>query len=142
MRPRRPFLVAHEPNYRGSAGYVQELHRLTIRTLGSGDYDDIISGADYLIARGWVDKDRVGAMGRSFGGFISAWITTNSDRFKAVSVGAAPTDWTLFDAFTDIQELSRRYLAARPSSDPEIYRKSSPITNVKSAKTPTMIERV
>jgi dipeptidyl aminopeptidase/acylaminoacyl peptidase len=129
-----------EPNYRGSNGYGIGFHRLTVRTQGFGDYEDIISGVDSLIAKGWVDKDRVGAMGWSFGGFISAWLTTHSDRFKAISAGAAPTDWVMFDAFTDIQEISRHYFATAPWSDPDIYRNSSPITNVKQAKTPTMIE--
>jgi dipeptidyl aminopeptidase/acylaminoacyl peptidase len=129
-----------EPNYRGSAGYGQKFHQLLVRNMGAGDYDDVISGVDFLIAKGWVDKDRVGAMGWSFGGFVSAWIATNSDRFKAVSVGAGATDWVMFDAFTELQEATRQYLAASPSGDPEIYRKNSPITNVKQAKTPTMIE--
>jgi len=129
-----------EPNYRGSAGYGQKFHQLIVRNMGAGDYDDVISGVDFLIAKGWVDKDRVGAMGWSFGGFVSAWIATHSDRFKAVSVGAGPTDWVVFDAFTELQEMTRHYLAASPWSDPEIYRKNSPITNVRQAKTPTMIE--
>jgi len=129
-----------EPNYRGSNGYGAKFHRLTVRTMGIGDYRDVISGVDYLIARGWVDKDRVGAMGWSFGGFISAWIATNSDRFKAVSVGAGPTEWVLYDAFTDLQEITRQYFDATPWNDPEIYRTSSPITYIGKAKTPTMIE--
>jgi dipeptidyl aminopeptidase/acylaminoacyl peptidase len=129
-----------EPNYRGSAGYGAGFHRLTFRTVGAGDYDDIISGVDNLIAKGWVDKARVGVMGWSFGGYISAWIATNSDRFKAVSVGAAATDWILFDATTDMQETTRQYLGATPSSDLEIYRKSSPITYAKQGKTPTLIQ--
>ena len=129
-----------KPNYRGSAGYGAGFHRLTVRTVGPGDYDDIISGVDYLIAKGSVDKDRVGVMGWSFGGFISAWIATNSDRFKAVSVGAGATDWILSDAATDMQETTRQYLGASPSTDLEIYRKSSPITYAKQAKTPTMIQ--
>lgn len=129
-----------EPNYRGSAGYGLRFHRLAVRTLGAGDYDDVISGVDYLVARGWVDKERVGVMGWSFGGFISAWIATNSDRFKAVSVGAGATDWILLDATTDMQETTRQYLGAAPWSDFEIYRSSSPITYAKQAKTPTMIQ--
>jgi len=58
------------------------------RNLGVGDYADVISGVDSLIAQGFIDKDRVGAMGWSEGGYISAFITASSDRFKAVSVGA------------------------------------------------------
>src|SRR5213079_3674847 len=77
-----------QPNYRGSAGYGEKFRSLNVRNLGVRDYDDVISGVDALIAKGWVDKDRVGSMGWSQGGYISAFITASSDRFKAVSVGA------------------------------------------------------
>jgi dipeptidyl aminopeptidase/acylaminoacyl peptidase len=132
--------VILEPNYRGSNGYGAKFHRLPVRTLGAGNYEDIISGVDALIQKGWVDTNRVGAMGWSFGGFISAWIATNSDRFKAISIGAGPTDWRVFDAFTELPEITRQYLDAAPGNDPEIYRKSSPITYIAEARTPTMIQ--
>ena len=77
------------PNYRGSAGYGEAFRSLNVRNLGLGDYQDVISGVDSLVAKGMVDKNRVGAMGWSQGGYISAFITTYSDRFKAVSVGWA-----------------------------------------------------
>ena len=64
------------PNYRGSAGYGATFRALNVRNLGVGDYADVISGVDYLIAQGFVDKDRVGSMGWSEGGYISAFITT------------------------------------------------------------------
>ena len=64
------------PNYRGSAGYGAAFRALNVRNLGVGDYADVISGVDYLIAQGFVDKDRVGSMGWSEGGYISAFITT------------------------------------------------------------------
>src|SRR5262249_36873884 len=81
------------PNYRGSAGYGEKFRSLNVRNRGVGDYWDVISGVDYLIGKGIVDRDRVGSMGWSEGGYISAYITTFSDRFKAVSVGAGVTDW-------------------------------------------------
>ena len=65
-----------KPNYRGSAGYGGKFRALNVRNLGVGDYADVISGVDSLIAKGFVDKDRVGAMGWSEGGYISAFITT------------------------------------------------------------------
>ncbi len=71
------------PNYRGSAGYGEKFRALNVRNLGVGDYADVISGVDALIAKGWVDKDRVGSMGWSQGGYISAFITASSDRFRA-----------------------------------------------------------
>ncbi len=130
-----------EPNYRGSAGYGQAFRSLNVRNLGIGDAWDVVSGVDHLIAEGLVDKDRVGAMGWSEGGYISAFLTTHdSDRFQAISVGAGISDWTTYYVNTDIHPFTRQYLKATPWDDPEIYAKTSPITYIKQAKTPTLIQ--
>ena len=128
------------PNYRGSAGYGAKFRALNVRNLGVGDYADVISGVDSLIAQGFVDKDRVGSMGWSEGGYISAFITTSSDRFKAVSVGAGISDWATYYYNTDITPFTPQYLHATPSDDPAIYAKTSPITYIAKAKTPTLIQ--
>jgi dipeptidyl aminopeptidase/acylaminoacyl peptidase len=130
-----------KPNYRGSAGYGAKFRALNVRNLGIGDYEDVISGVDSLIAKGMVDKDRVASMGWSEGGYISAFITCYSDRFKAVSVGAGISDWVTYYVNTDIHPFTRQYLKATPWEDPEIYRKTSPITYVNRAKTPTLIQQ-
>ncbi|MEW6129346.1 MAG: S9 family peptidase [Acidobacteriota bacterium] len=132
--------VILRPNYRGSAGYGEKFRSLNVRNLGVGDYWDVISGVDFLIAQGLVDRDRVGSMGWSQGGYISAFITTSSDRFKAVSVGAGISNWMTYYVNTDIHPFTRQYLKATPWDDPEIYRKTSPISYVKSAQTPTLIQ--
>jgi len=80
------------PNYRGSAGYGEKFRALNVRNLGVGDYADVISGVDALISAGYVDPARVGVMGWSQGGYISAFISASSDRFKAISVGAGISD--------------------------------------------------
>jgi dipeptidyl aminopeptidase/acylaminoacyl peptidase len=129
-----------KPNYRGSAGYGEKFRSLNVRNLGVGDYADVISGVDSLIAQGFVDKDRVGSMGWSEGGYISAFITTSSDRFKAVSVGAGISDWATYYYNTDITPFAPQYLHATPSDDPAIYAKTSPITYIAKAKTPTLIQ--
>jgi dipeptidyl aminopeptidase/acylaminoacyl peptidase len=128
------------PNYRGSAGYGEKFRSLNVRNLGVGDYADVISGVDALIARGIVDKSRVGAMGWSQGGYISAFITASSDRFKAVSVGAGISDWMTYYANTDITPFTPQYLHATPWDDAEIYKKTSPISYIAKAKTPTLIQ--
>jgi dipeptidyl aminopeptidase/acylaminoacyl peptidase len=128
------------PNYRGSAGYGEKFRALNVRNLGVGDYADVISGVDALIAKGWVDKDRVGSMGWSQGGYISAFITASSDRFKAVSVGAGISDWMTYYANTDITPFTPQYLHATPWDDPEIYKKTSPISYIAKARTPTLIQ--
>lgn len=128
------------PNYRGSAGYGAKFRALNVRNLGVGDYADVISGVDALIAQGFVDKDRVGSMGWSEGGYISAFITTSSDRFKAVSVGAGISDWMTYYTNTDITPFTPQYLRATPWSDPEIYKLTSPISYIAKARTPTLIQ--
>ena len=130
-----------EPNYRGSAGYGAEFRALNVRNLGVGDAWDVITGVDALIEQGLVDGDRVGAMGWSQGGYISAFLTTHdSDRFKAVSVGAGISNWMTYYVNTDIHPFTRQYLRADPWNDPEIYAKTSPMTYITNANTPTLIQ--
>ena len=128
------------PNYRGSAGYGKAFRALNVRNLGVGDYEDVISGVDFLIGKGMVEKEKVGAMGWSQGGYISAFITTFSDRFKATSVGAGISNWATYYQNTDITPFTRQYLKGTPWNDPEIYKKTSPISYIKTAKTPTLIQ--
>ena len=127
-------------NYRGSAGYGEKFRQLNVRNLGVGDAWDVISGVDHLIAKGWVDPQKVGSMGWSQGGYISAFLTTSSDRFKAISVGAGISNWATYYYNTDITPFTIQYLGEDPADDPEIYAKTSPMTYIKQAKTPTLIQ--
>lgn len=127
-------------NYRGSAGYGEKFRRLNERNLGIGDAWDVLSGVDHLVAQGHVDKDRVGIMGWSQGGFISAFLGTSTNRFVAVSMGAGISDWATYYYNTDIPQFTISYLGADPVTDPEIYRKTSPAGYLKQARTPTLIQ--
>jgi dipeptidyl aminopeptidase/acylaminoacyl peptidase len=129
-----------EPNYRGSAGYGAKFRALNVRNLGVGDMWDVMSGIDSLIAKGMVDPNKLAAMGWSQGGYISAFLTTHTDRFKAISVGAGISDWTTYYVSTDITPFTPQYLGATPWDDPQIYAKTSPITTIRQAKTPTLIQ--
>jgi dipeptidyl aminopeptidase/acylaminoacyl peptidase len=129
-----------EPNYRGSAGYGAKFRALNVRNLGVGDMWDVMSGVDFLIAKGMVDPNRLAAMGWSQGGYISAFLTTHTDRFKAISVGAGISDWMTYYVSTDITPFTPQYLGATPWDDPQIYAKTSPITTIRQAKTPTLIQ--
>ena len=129
-----------EPNYRGSAGYGAKFRALNVRNLGVGDMWDVMSGVDSLIAKGMVDPNKLAAMGWSQGGYISAFLTTHTDRFKAISVGAGISDWTTYYVSTDITPFTPQYLGATPWDDPQIYAKTSPITTIRQAKTPTLIQ--
>ncbi|MCL7936655.1 MAG: S9 family peptidase [marine benthic group bacterium] len=128
------------PNYRGSAGYGEAFRSLNVRNLGVGDAWDVMSGVDHLVAQGIVDTTRMGAMGWSQGGYISAFLTTTTDRFSAISVGAGISDWMTYYVNTDIHPFTRQYLKATPWDDPEVYAKTSPMTYILDAKTPTLIQ--
>ena len=133
--------VVLEPNYRGSAGYGGAFRALNVRNLGVGDMWDVMSGVDLLIAQGIADPAKLGAMGWSQGGYISSFLATHTDRFKAISEGAGISDWMTYYVNTDITPFTRQYLQATPWDDPEIYAKTSPITTIKQARTPTLIQQ-
>jgi dipeptidyl aminopeptidase/acylaminoacyl peptidase len=128
------------PNYRGSIGYGERLRSALVRNLGTQQYWDIITGVDHLISQGIVDATRVGAMGYSHGGYLAAFLTTYSDRFKAISIGAGVSDWKVYYTNSDAPNWALQYLKATPWDDPEIYRSTAPITYIKQAKTPTLIQ--
>lgn len=128
------------PNYRGSAGYGEAFRSLNVENLGVGDAWDVISGVEYLDSKGLIDKSKMGCMGWSQGGYISAFLTTTTNIFKAISVGAGISDWSTYYVNTDIHPFTRQYLKATPWSNPEIYKKTSPISYINQAKTPTLIQ--
>jgi dipeptidyl aminopeptidase/acylaminoacyl peptidase len=127
-------------NYRGSAGYGEKFRQLNLRNLGVGDAWDVLSGVDYLVKKGWVDPAKIACMGWSQGGYISAFLTASSDKFAAISVGAGISDWSTYYYNTDITPFTIQYLGKDPVDDPEIYRKTSPISYIKNARTPTLIQ--
>jgi dipeptidyl aminopeptidase/acylaminoacyl peptidase len=128
------------PNYRGSAGYGEAFRALNLRNLGVGDAWDVLSGVDDLVAQGYIDPKRMGAMGWSQGGYISAFLTTTTDRFSGISVGAGISNWMTYYVNTDIHPFTRHYLQGTPWSDPEVYAKTSPMTYINDAVTPTLIQ--
>ena len=128
------------PNYRGSAGYGEEFRKLNVENLGVGDAWDVMSGIEYLDKEGLIDTTRMGAMGWSQGGYISAFLATNTNAFKAISVGAGISNWMTYYVNTDIHPFTRQYLKATPWDNEEIYRKTSPMTNINNASTPTLIQ--
>jgi dipeptidyl aminopeptidase/acylaminoacyl peptidase len=127
-------------NYRGSTGYGEKFRQLNRRNLGVGDAWDVLAGVDHLIAKGWVDPAKVGCMGWSQGGYISAFLTASSDRFAAFSVGAGISNWATYYYNTDITPFTIQYLDQDPVEDPDIYRKTSPMSYIRQARTPTLIQ--
>jgi dipeptidyl aminopeptidase/acylaminoacyl peptidase len=127
-------------NYRGSAGYGAKFRSLNVRNLGVGDMWDVLSGIKYLDSKGMIDTSKMGSMGWSQGGYISAFLTTNTNIFKAISVGAGISNWVTYYVSTDITPFTPQYLQATPWSDMDIYLKTSPMTNINKASTPTLIQ--
>ncbi len=128
------------PNYRGSAGYGAKFRALNVRNLGVGDAWDVISGVEYLNKQGVIDTDKMASMGWSQGGYISAFLTTNTDMFSAISVGAGISNWMTYYVNTDIHPFTRQYLKSTPWTDEAIYKKTSPMTTINNASTPTLIQ--
>jgi dipeptidyl aminopeptidase/acylaminoacyl peptidase len=127
-------------NYRGSAGYGEKFRQLNVGNLGVGDAWDVLSGVEHLIQLGWVDPTKIGCMGWSQGGYISAFLTASSDRFAAISVGAGISNWATYYYNTDITPFTIQYLGKDPIADPAIYQKTSPMSYIQKAKTPTLIQ--
>lgn len=129
-----------KPNYRGSIGRGQAFLELNVDNLGVGDLWDVESAIDHLDKRGFVDTEKVGCMGWSQGGYISAFVGLQSTRFQAVCVGAGISDWYTYHISNDMPYFTDHYLSANPWEDPEIYKKTAPMSNIQNANTPMLIQ--
>ena len=128
------------PNPRGSGGYGEKFRRANFRDWGGMDYKDIMTGIDYLIEKGIADPDKLGIMGWSYGGYMTSWVITQTDRFKSASVGAGVTNLFSMYGQTDIPEFMECYFGALPWEDSEVYENHSAMYFVNKAKTPTLIQ--
>lgn len=131
------------PNVRGSDGYTDDLR------LGNtfekndcvckGDYLDIINGVDMLIAEGYADKDRMGLKGWSYGAILGGWTITQTDRFKAASLGAGVYDWTSEYGPGFNYDIRLWHIGGTPWDNPDGYRLQSALSYVKNVTTPTLL---
>ncbi len=127
------------PNPRGGFGYGRDFRHA--RDRGYKDFEDIMRGIDALIERGTADPERLGIMGWSYGGFMSAWAITQTDRFKASSVGAGQTNSiSYFGTSANSAESIVAFYGTTPWENRERYMKHSPIEFVSRAKTPTLLQ--
>jgi dipeptidyl aminopeptidase/acylaminoacyl peptidase len=104
------------PNPRGSSGRGQEFAAAVVGDMGGADTDDYLSGIDAMIERGIADPARIGTMGVSYGGFMSAWLVTQDQRFKAAVAGSPVTEWYSFTFTTNIPRWGLWFL---DNADPE-----------------------
>jgi len=129
-----------QPNFRGSTGKGLAFSQANKNSWGKGDYDDCMAGVDAIIAKGIADPDRMGAFGWSYGGYMTFWILTQTDRFKAVSPGAGLTNIYSMYSQTDIHRyLNWFYTDKAPWEAQDLYWDRSPMKYVNNVKTPTMI---
>ena len=128
-------------NYRGSAGYGEKFRQLNVRNLGVGDAWDVLSGVDHLV------EARVGGSEarRLHGlepGRLHLGVPDDLVRPRSPPSRSAPgiSNWATYYYNTDITPFTIQYLGDDPADDPEIYAKTSPMTYIKQAKTPTLIQ--
>ena len=128
------------PNFRGSSNYGGKFRLANIESQGLGDFDDVMTGIDALIQQGIADPERLGVMGWSYGGFLSAWILGHSDRFKAISIGAPGADWMSWYSRSDgPREVMWTYFGGKPWDHWESYNRHSPRYSLRHAKTPSLL---
>jgi len=128
------------PNFRGSSNYGGKFRLANIESQGFGDFDDVMTGIDLLVQQGIADPERLGVMGWSYGGFLTAWILGHSDRFKAISVGAPGVDWISWYGMSDgPREVMWTYFGGKPWDHLESYNRHSPRYSLQHAKTPSLL---
>jgi len=127
------------PNPRGSYGEGEAFTRANVKDFGYGDLRDVLAGVDAVVAKAPVDNDRVGVTGWSYGGFMTMWTVTQTQRFRAAVAGAGIADWLSYYGENSIDEWMIPYFGKSVYDDPAVYAKSSPITYIKNVKTPTLV---
>ncbi len=131
--------VSFFPNIRGSSGYGEKYLKANVRDWGGGDYQDIQAGLDHLVKQGIADSTKLGQSGWSYGGYMTAWTLTQTNRFKGVMVGAGLTNMYSMYSTNDLQTTLENYFGAEPWNDEAAYRRASAMMSIKQAKTPTLI---
>ncbi len=127
------------PNFRGSSGYGKDFRFANIADWGFGDFEDLMAGIDHLIDRDMVHPDSLAIMGWSYGGYMSSFAITRTDRFQASVVGAGVTNLVSMTGTSDIPGFLPDYFEAEFWEDYDIYKKHSAIFNVENITTPTLI---
>jgi dipeptidyl aminopeptidase/acylaminoacyl peptidase len=127
------------PNPRGSYGQGTAFGSANKRDFGGGDWRDILAGVDAVEKVAPVDSQRLGLMGHSYGGFMTMWGVTHSQRFKAAVAGAGIANWISYYGQNGIDQWMIPFFGASAYDDPAIYRAASPIESIKAARTPTLI---
>ena len=129
------------PNPRGSFGFGEAFAEGNVKDFGGGDLRDILRGIDAVLAQSaWkIDPKRLGITGWSYGGYMTMWAVTQTDRFAAGVAGAGIASWQSYYGQNKIDQWMLPFFGASVYDDPKVYAKSSPIEFIKKVKTPTLV---
>ena len=126
------------PNPRGSYGQGEAFTRANVRDFGYGDLRDILSGVDAAERAAPIDDHRLGLTGWSYGGYMTMFAVTQTQRFRAAVAGAGIADWLSYYGENGIDAWMIPYFGASVYADPAVYAKSSPMTFIGQVRTPTL----
>ena len=127
------------PNPRGSTGYGKDFRYANVQDWGYGDYRDLMAGVDYAIDIGLAHPDSLALMGWSYGGYMTSWMVTQTDRFQAASMGAGLPNLISMTTTTDIPDYLVAHMDGEFWDDYETYEKHSAIYHIKNVVTPTQV---
>lgn len=133
-------IAVFAPNFRGSSNYGAAFRLKNALSQGIGDYQDVMTGIDYLIAEGIADPERLGVMGWSYGGYLTGAMITQTKRFRAASIGAPAVDWTTYyGQFDGSKEVLWTYFGGTPWEVPQNYIRHSTRAGLRNIRTPTLL---
>lgn len=127
------------PNPRGSTGYGKEFRYANVRDWGYGDMDDLMAGVDEVIDMGVAHPDSLLLMGWSYGGYMTSFAVTRTDRFKAASMGAGLPNLVSMVTTTDIGTYLAAHMGDEFWNDYEAYERHSAIYRIAEVETPTQV---
>ena len=128
-----------QPNPRGSYGQGEAFTRANVKDFGYGDLRDILAGVDEALRNAPIDGTRLGISGWSYGGYMTMWAVTQTNRFKAAVAGAGIANWQSYYGQNKIDQWMLPFFGASVYDDPAVYARSSPIQFIKNVKTPTLV---
>ncbi len=127
------------PNPRGSYGQGEDFTRANVKDFGGGDLRDTLAGIDAAIKKYPIDPAHLGVTGWSYGGFMTMWTVTQTNRFRAAVAGAGIANWQSYYGQNLIDQWMIPFFGSSVYEDPAVYEKSSPIHFIKNVKTPTLV---
>jgi len=122
------------PNPRGSYGRGEEFTRANMKDFGGGDLRDVLAGVDAAIKKYPIDPAQLGVTGWSYGGFMTMWTVTQTNRFRAAVAGAGIANWQSYYGQNLIDQWMIPFFGASVYDDPAVYEKSSPIHFIKTSR--------